>query len=97
MEITIDHKYSEAEALTKMKSFLTKLKEEHQDKVGGIKENWNGNEGDYSCNFNGMTLSGHIQVTDGKVIVNGKVPFLLKPFESLIENTIRNEANKVLK
>jgi ABC-type uncharacterized transport system ATPase subunit len=44
-----------------------------------------------------MTLSGHIQVTDGKVIVNGKVPFLLKPFESLIENTIRNEANKVLK
>ncbi|MBQ3656437.1 MAG: polyhydroxyalkanoic acid system family protein [Bacteroidales bacterium] len=97
MEITINHKYSQAEALEKMKTFLTKLKTEHQDKVGGIQENWNGNEGDYSCSFNGMNLAGHIKVSDGKVIVNGKVPFLLKPFESLIENTIRNEANKVLK
>ena len=96
MEIKIDHKYSESEALEKMKTFLTKLKAEHQDKVGGIEENWNGNEGDYACNFNGMKLAGHIQVLDGKVVVNGKVPWLLKPFESLIENTNRNEANKVL-
>ena len=44
-----------------------------------------------------MKLSGHIKVENGKVIVNGKVPFLLKPFESLIESTIKNEASKVLK
>ncbi|MBQ5404368.1 MAG: polyhydroxyalkanoic acid system family protein [Bacteroidales bacterium] len=97
MEVQIDHKYSESEALEKMKSFLTKLKTEHQDKVGGIQENWQGNEGDYSCTFNGMKLSGHIKVENGKVTVNGKVPFLLKPFESLIESTIKNEASKVLK
>jgi len=97
MEVKINHNYSESEALEKMKKFLSKLKEEHQDKVGGIEENWNGNEGDYSCKFNGMKLAGHIKVENGQVVVNGKVPFLLKPFESLIEETIKNEANKVLK
>lgn len=97
MEVQVNHNYSEAEALEKMKTFLGKLKEEYSDKVDNINENWEGNSGSYSCNFSGMKLEGNIKVTDGKVVVNGKIPFFAMPFSSVIESTIKNEIDKVLK
>lgn len=97
MEVKVDHTFSQEEALAKMKSFLGKLKEEYGDKVDDIEEKWDGNAGNYSCKFQGMKLEGKIKVTDGNVVVNGKVPFFALPFSSVIESTIKGELDKVLK
>ncbi len=96
MEVTVNHTKNKEEALTLMKNFLSQLKAEHGDKVSDLTENWDGNSGDYSCKFNGITLNGHIDINDDNVKVSGKLPFFAMPFKSTIENLIKQSVEQTL-
>ena len=76
MEVKVDHQFTQDVALAKMRHFFEQMKQEHGDKVTDLKEEWNGNSGDYQCKFSGMQLSGHIDVNEHDVTLEGKIPFL---------------------
>ena len=44
-----------------------------------------------------MKFAAHIVVKDDEVVVDGKVPFLMKPFSKMFENAIRDSMLKAMK
>ncbi len=96
MEVKVDHQFTQEVALAKMRHFFEQMKQEHGDKVTDLKEEWNGNSGDYQCKFSGMQLSGHIDVNEHDVTLEGKIPFFAMPFKSVIESTIRTAVTNAL-
>ena len=97
MKVTVKHNHTKEEATERAKKFLTKLKEENGSRVDNLQETWNGSTGDYSCTFNGMKFAALIVVKDDEVVVDGKVPFLMKPFSKMFENAIRDSMLKAMK
>ena len=97
MKVTVKHNHTKEEATERAKKFLTKLKEENGSRVDNLQENWNGSTGNYSCTFNGMKFAAKIDVKDDEVVVDGKVPFLMKPFSKMFENAIRDSMEKAMR
>ena len=96
LDVSIPHELPKEEALTRIKSLLADLQEEQKDKIRGVKEDWNGNIGNFSFNAKGFDVSGRITVADDHVNVQGDLPFMLSFFKDTIGNVIRDKAGTLL-
>lgn len=96
LDVNIPHELPREEALTRIKRLLANLQEEQKDKIQGVQENWNDNEGSFSFNAKGFTVSGSIRVDDDNVNVQGDLPFMLSFFKDTIANVIRDKAGSLL-
>jgi len=96
LEIAIPHNLSQEEALTRVKNMFTQIKKEHGDKISNVKEEWQGNSGNFSFTAQGFTIAGNIAVTPSHVELIGKIPFALSLFKGAISKTIQEQATKML-
>ena len=96
LEVTIPHNLSEEEALRRLKNQFTEMKKEHGDKISNLKEEWNGNIGNFSFTAQGFDIEGTITVNPSTVELEGKIPFALSLFKGAITKTIQQQATKVL-
>ena len=94
--ITIPHHLPEKEAINRIKNLLHKLRKEFSDKISSIREEWEGNLAKFSFSIKGISISGKLTVNSSQVHLEGKLPLLAIPFKGKIENTIREEATKLL-
>jgi hypothetical protein len=94
--ISTPHSLSAEEATARLKSFFEKLKERHQDKVSNLEEQWHDNRLEYSFSTYGFNIKGDLTVEPGEVKVNGSLPFAAMMFKGKIEQTVREELEKVL-
>jgi hypothetical protein len=94
--ITTPHSLGAEEATTRLKSFFTKLKERHADKVSNLEEAWNDNKLDYSFSTYGFNIKGDIAIEPDQIKVNGNLPFAAMMFKGKIEQTVRDELEKLL-
>jgi hypothetical protein len=94
--ITTPHSLGAEEATTRLKSFFTKLKERHADKVSNLEEAWNDNKLDYSFSTYGFNIKGDVAVEPDQIKVNGNLPFAAMMFKGKIEQTVRDELEKLL-
>lgn len=92
--------YTKAEAYTIVNNFLGNLVEEHSDLVSNPKKVWN-NKNDvmdfgFKVSFKGMnfTTSGNIKLLEGKIVLDGKLPFGAGLFSGTIEKTIKENFEK---
>lgn len=97
MEISIDHKLSEAEALKRIKKLLGETKKQYGDIVTDLTEKWQGNKGIFSFTAKGYTVSGTVLVTAGKVLLEGEISWALSLFRGKIEKIIKDRAKALLK
>ncbi|MDB4978539.1 MAG: hypothetical protein JWM56_725 [Candidatus Peribacteria bacterium] len=97
LHFTIPHPLSEQEALTRIKSLLEELKKEFGGKMTNLQEKWQGNTDAFSFTVMGFDVSGTLIVRDKEVELQGSLPLAALPFKGKIEETIRKEAQKVLK
>lgn len=96
LDVSIPHELPKEEALTRIKTLLADLQEEQKDKIRGVKEDWNGNVGNFSFNAKGFDVSGSITVADDHVNVQGDLPFMLSFFKDTIGNVIKEKAGNLL-
>lgn len=94
--ISIDHSLGEEEALNRLKGMLAQVKENYGNQVSDLEENWTDNGGDFSFKAMGFRISGDLTVTDSKVMIDAEYPWAAKPFQSTIETTIRERAERLL-
>ncbi len=83
--------------MEKTKKMMTGLLAEHGSQVKNVQENWNGNTGEYSCSFNGINVSGTIQVNESDVVVKARLPFFVLPFSGMLEKAVRENVEKALR
>ena len=97
MQVIENHNLGILEAKKRIVQFGEKIKKEYSDKINNYSEQWNGNEGIFNISIMGQKIEGKINIAENFVKIEGSVPFMLKFFESQIENTIRQSLQEVLK
>jgi hypothetical protein len=96
LNITMPHGLSAEEATNRLKTFFEKLKSRHQDKVSNLEEQWTGNKLDYSFSTYGFNIKGDLTVEPSEVKISGALPFAAMMFKGKIEQTVREELEKLL-
>jgi hypothetical protein len=96
LSIKVPHSLSAEEATSRLKSFFEKLKERHADKMSNLEESWDGNRLDYAFSTFGFNIKGDMNVEPNEVAVNGTLPFAAMMFKGKIEQSVREELEKVL-
>ncbi len=97
MEIIIKHNLEQDKVLECSKNILEHLRTEHAGKITNIVEVWTGYTSEFSFRFKSMSIRGTIQVNSDNIKITGKLPMAAMLFKGLIEETIRREANKLVK
>jgi hypothetical protein len=96
LEMSIQHRLSQDEALKRIKNLLSETKKEHGDKIGDLKETWDGNIGYFSFNTKGFDISGTLTVGLSTVELHGKIPFVVSLFKGKIIRAIDEKAAELL-
>ncbi len=96
LSIKVPHSLSAEEATSRLKSFFEKLKERHADKMSNLEESWDGNRLAYAFSTFGFNIKGDMNVEPNEVAVNGTLPFAAMMFKGKIEQSVREELEKVL-
>lgn len=96
LNITLQHRLAQEEALARVKRLLGELKVSHADKISNLQERWNGNVGSFSFTAMGFSVSGTLTVKPSTVELTGKLPFAANFFKGKIENVIRERAQTLL-
>lgn len=95
-DITIPHSLGKNEALTRLQGMLASVKENYGSQVSDLQENWTGEGGTFSFKAMGFKISGELIVADDDVRIDAEFPWAAKPFQSTIETTIRERAERLL-
>jgi Putative polyhydroxyalkanoic acid system protein (PHA_gran_rgn) len=96
LSIATPHSLGMEVATERLKKFFEKLKARHQDKVSNLEEQWHDNRLDYSFSTYGFAIKGELTVEANEVKVNGSLPFAAMMFKGKIEQSVREELEKLL-
>jgi hypothetical protein len=96
MTMKIPYQISEDEALQRIKGMINELKQQHGNQVSNLKEDWQGNTGTFSLTAQGFNTGGTLTVEPNQVVLNGDIPWAAKPFQGMIEATIRERVDRLL-
>ena len=96
MNISIQHKQTKEEAKRRMEVLIQRLKKEYGGQLQNFKEEWSDYTNKVEGSAKGYSVSGMIDVKDGVVTVDLKLPFLLKVFSSKIKSVVEEQIKKEL-
>lgn len=94
--IAIPHQLGQQEAAGKLKGFLEQVRSRYQSQVSDLEENWNGNTLSFGFKTYGFNIKGSVIVEEQQVELDGNLPFAAVAFKGKIEQSIRDELEKVL-
>jgi hypothetical protein len=97
MRITIPHHTTQAAAHKRVDARLAQLLGQFGDKAEDIAHEWRGDTLRFRGKARGFHVEGTLEVTDSEVIIDSKLPFLAKPFESRIRHAVEQEAGKMFR
>lgn len=95
--VVVDHETERQQAVTRLKTFSDRIREEAPVEVSEVEENWD-DSGNLSFSFKamGFTISGSMVTCDQKVTVVGKLPFAALPFRGAIESQIAEKVKEAV-
>ena len=96
IDITVPHRLSQPQAMSRIQGLIANVKAEHGDKISDLREEWVDNVGTYRFSVMGFAVSGTITVMPTSVRLTGDLPFAASFFKNTIESTIRDRATDLL-
>src|SRR5207244_2877738 len=96
LEMNIQHRLSQDEALKRIKNLLTETKRDHGDKIANLKEEWKENVGTFSFTAKGFDVSGTLTVNRSNIELKSKIPFAVSLFKGTITSAINEKASELL-
>jgi hypothetical protein len=95
--MSIPNPLGQQQAAERLKSFLGRLKERHQDKLSNLEENWpDEHHLNYSFTTYGFSIKGDLAIEPDAVKMNANLPFAAMMFKGKIEQAIRDELTRLL-
>lgn len=95
MQIKLPHKGTQEEGIAHIKRLLSENRAKISENATDLKEEWKGNELDFSFTAQGTHISGTLTVRDKEFDLYAKLPLALRLFEGTIERMIAAEAQKL--
>ncbi len=97
LAMSIPNPLGQQQAAERLKSFLGRLKERHQDKVSNLEETWpDDHHLNYSFTTYGFNIKGDLAIEPDAVKMNASLPFAAMMFKGKIEQAIRDELTRLL-
>ena len=96
ISVSVPHQLGQETASERLKSFLARLKEKHQDQVSDLKEEWTDNALKFGFKTFGFQFQGTGNVTDTEAKVDVDLPFAAMMFKGKIESEMRETLARVL-
>lgn len=95
--VVVDHQTERTQAVTRLKTFSDRIREEAPVEVSEVEEDWD-DAGNLSFSFKamGFTISGSMVTCEDKVTVAGKLPFAALPFRGVIETQIAEKVREAV-
>lgn len=97
MRIAVDHRTTRAKARQIVERKLGELLSQFGDKADDVQHEWFGDTLRFKGKARGFTIEGTLEVTDAAMIIDAKLPFLAKPFEGRIRQTVEREAEAIFR
>ncbi len=96
LNMVVSHRLMQDEAVKRVKTLLSEVKNQFADKISDLHEEWNGNTGIFSFSAMGFSVSGTLTVKSSEVELSGNLPFAASFFKGKIESTIKERAQTLL-
>ncbi len=96
MTIELNHNLEQEKGIICAEKIFNQLSEEYKDEFSDLKQNTVGNIINFSFKIRGMNIKGNITVEKDKVIIKSKLPFAARIFRGMIEDKIKENADKMI-
>ena len=94
--VSVPHELGQEAALVRVTDFLEQVRRDHADRVSDVRGEWKGHVLDFAFTASGIPVSGTLAVENDAVRVSGPLSFMAGMFRGKIEQTIREELQKLL-
>jgi hypothetical protein len=95
--VNVPHELGQQAAAERLQSFVTRLKEKHQDQVSNLEEEWSGNALKFRFKTFGFQFQGTGNVSDTDATLDVDIPFAAMMFKGKIESEMRDTLTRVLR
>lgn len=96
MQITIPHKFTKTEALTRVKQALDQARSQVGEQATITEERWEGDTLHFAFSGQGQAISGTFTVGDTAFDLDAKLPLMMRMFEGKIKAAIEQHAQQML-
>jgi hypothetical protein len=96
LKLEFPHNLGQQEAIDRLKTLLTKVKNKYQDQVSDLQESWTDNTLNFGFSTYGFKISGDVVVEPNGVKLDGQIPFAAMMFKGKIESALRDQLAKEL-
>jgi hypothetical protein len=94
--VSVPHELGQESALARVTIFLEQVRRDHADRVSDVRGEWQGHLLEFTFTASGIPVSGNLIVEEQTVRVSGPLSFMAAMFRGRIEQTIREELQKLL-
>ncbi len=95
-EVRVRHNLTIQEAVSRMKSLLSDLKQENMGRITEVTERWRENCADFSFRASGFQVTGRIVVQADEVVIPGNLPWMLGGLKDKLEVKLKERIQAAL-
>lgn len=95
MHLEIPHKTSQAAALVRVKHGLDEARSKMGDQAEIHEERWDGNTLHFDATAQGQRISGTLEVGENTLLIDAKLPLMLRLFEGRIERELKAQLGRL--
>ena len=98
MHLQIPHKFTQPQAIERVKQALEQVKTNPQvkDQLTIEKEEWEGSKLTFAFTGQGQHITGTLAVEEKEFILDAKLPIMLRMFEGRLEKMIGDQVRQML-
>lgn len=96
MQVTIPHKFTKEQAVTRVKQAIDKARPQLGDQAQITEERWEGDVLHFAFTAQGQSISGTFTVREGEFDLYAKLPLMMKLFEGKIAAAIKEQAAQII-
>lgn len=97
MRIAVPHNTTKDMARQRVDQRLSQLLSQFGGHADEIQHEWAGDTLRFKGKARGLSVEGTVEITEAAVIIDGKLPFIAKPFEGRIRQAVEQEAEKMFR
>ncbi len=97
LSMEIPHSHSAEEAKERLVRFNDALKERFKDQVADLTQTWEGDTLSFGFKTFGIKIAGKIAIEEGKLVVDGDLPFSAMMFKGKIESEMRQQLERLMR
>jgi hypothetical protein len=96
LKFAVPHELGQKEATARIQGFMVKIKDRYQNQVSNLVEQWTDNVLNFGFKTFGFDVKGKMTVEPDDVQFEGQLPMAAIMFKGKIEQTVREEMNRLL-